>query len=76
MHLSLFGKYGNSSVVAYRTFVLDLFVDGFFISFEGGNVDHLAVTESVHDEVNIHLFEFFFLIDGFLTVLDDSSSLS
>ena len=71
MHLTGIGKQADTSGVFTGEDVFILCIRGFFIPFISRLVDGFCVTKTVHEEYNIHLFQFFLLVDRFLTVLDD-----
>ena len=71
MHLTGIGKQADTSGVFTGEDVFILCIRGFFIPFISRQVDGFCVTKTVHQEDYVHLFQFFFFINSFLTVLDD-----
>ena len=71
MHLSGVGKQTDPSGIFTGEDVFIFCICSFFIPLVGGDIHSLGIAKSIHEEYHIHLFQLFFLVDRFLTVLDD-----
>ena len=72
MHLSGGGKQAEPSGIFTGKDVFIFCICGFFIPLVSRDIHGFGVAKTIHQEDDIHLFQFFFLVDRFLSVLDDS----
>ena len=76
MELPGVGEQADPSCIAAFHDILEIRVRRILVPLVGVHIDGLAVAESVHEEHDIHLLEFFLLVDCLLRVLNAGSALA